>query len=336
MPSAQNVRPKVLVTGAGGPAAVSFIKAIPDGEMVLYTADMDPYACGLYFAPKERRAIIPAGASPDFVLHMLNYCRSQSIDVLVPTVDSELLPLARARSEFEAAGVRLLLASETTLASCLDKLQLLDVCSGIVPVPQYAAFDDSFIPVGWKYPLIIKPRTGSGSRGIRLIGSLDELHSVPRSEHMLVQDFLPGAEYSVDVLASGSGEIVAAVPRARMKVDSGIAVTSRTVHDEQLETFARHVATAIGLTYTANVQFRRTAEGVPALLEVNARFPGTMSLTVRSGINMPLLSLRDVLGESAGHAPGAFEDIAMVRYWEEKYIAPAEIDALRGDLAVSR
>ena len=54
--------------------------------------------------------------------------------------------------------------------------------------------------------------------------------------------------------------------------------------------------TQIGLRYTANIQFRRDASGTPTLLEVNARFPGTMPLTVRSGVNMPLLSLRDVLG----------------------------------------
>lgn len=322
-------RTRVLVTGAGGPAAVSFMKAVRGESVDLYAADMDPYAAGLYLVPSERRLIVPAGADPAFVPHVLDYCRREGIDVLVPTVDSELLPVARAKSDFAAAGVRLLLAPESTLEICIDKLALLNACDGVVPVPRYAVFDTTFLSHGWEFPLIIKPRSGSGSRGIHVVGTQSELDTLPRGDHLLIQEFLPGEEYSVDTLASGTGEVVAAVPRARMKVDSGIAVTSRTLHDADLEGFARAVAERIGLRYTANIQFRRSTGGVPKLLEVNARFPGTMPLTVRSGVNMPLLSLRDVLGEPPTAEQGRFEDIAMVRFWEEQYMDPGEIEALR-------
>ena len=70
------------------------------------------------------------------------------------------------------------------------------------------------------------------------------------------------------------------------------------------------------------------------LLEVNARFPGTMPLTVHSGVNMPLLSLRDVLGEPLPSGPLPFRDIAVVRYWTEEFIDPAELAALNADLPV--
>ena len=149
---------------------------------------------------------------------------------------------------------------------------------------------------------------------------------------LLVQEYLPGDEYSVDVLAAGDGRIIAAVPRARLKVDSGIAVTSLTLHDTQLEELARRVAELIGLRYTANIQFRKNANGTPTLLEVNARFPGTMPLTVQSGVNMPLFSLRDVLGHPPPDGPLPFRDIAVVRYWTEEFIDVAEIDALRGEV----
>ena len=136
----------------------------------------------------------------------------------------------------------------------------------------------------------------------------------------------------MDVLAAADGRIVAAVPRVRLKVDSGIAVTAKTVHDAELEDFARRVAERIGLHYTANIQFRRDAAGGPTLLEVNARFPGTMPLTVRSGVNMPLLSLRDVLGHPPPAGPLPFSDLAVVRYWAEEFITPDEIEAMRHEV----
>jgi carbamoyl-phosphate synthase large subunit len=149
---------------------------------------------------------------------------------------------------------------------------------------------------------------------------------------MLVQEFLPGEEYSVDVLAASDGRFVAAVPRARLKVDSGVAVTARTLHDRELEDLARRVATQIGLRYAANIQFRRNANGTPVLLEVNARFPGTMPLTVESGVNMPLLALRDVLGEPPPPGPLPFRDIAVVRYWIETFVDPADIEAVGAEV----
>ena len=319
------------MTGAGGAAAVSFIKATRDETVDLYASDMDPLAAGLYLVPPPQRHLVLAGADPGFVPHLLELCRRHAIDVLVPTVDSELLAVALAQDAFAGAGVRLLLASKTTLELCLDKLTLLRACASVVPVGRHDALNGAFSAQEWDFPVMVKPRAGSGSRGIEKVTSPARLGSLPHDGQLLVQEYLPGAEYSVDVLAAGDGRIVAAVPRARLKVDSGVAVTARTLHDPELEDLACRVATRIGLRYAANIQFRRNASGTPILLEVNARFPGTMPLTVQSGVNMPLLALRDVLGQPPPDGPMPFRDVAVVRYWTEEFIEPAALDAWPGE-----
>jgi len=292
---------------------------------------MDPLAAGLYLVPPPQRHLVLAGADPGFVSHLLELCQRHAIDVLVPTVDSELLAVALAEDAFKAAGVRLLLASKETLELCLDKLTLLRACAGVVPVGRYDALNGASSEQAWDFPVMVKPRAGSGSRGIEKVTSSARLGSLPHDGQLLVQEYLPGAEYSVDVLAGGDGRIIAAVPRVRLKVDSGVAVTARTLHDPELEDFACRVATRIGLRYAANIQFRRNAEGTPILLEVNARFPGTMPLTVHSGVNMPLLALRDVLGQPPPAGPMPFRDVAVVRYWTEEFIEPAALDAWPGE-----
>lgn len=323
---------RVLVTGAGGPAAFSFMRAVSIEGPDLFAADMDPLAPGLYLVPHDHRVLVRPGADPLFVEDLLEACTALEIDVLVPTVDCELLPIAQSRHLFEAIGTRVMVADEKTLRLCQDKARLLEVCEGVVPLPRWTVVDPDMDLRAWDLPAFAKPRTGSGSRGIRRVDSIGDLAHLPTSGEMLLQDFLPGEEYSVDVLCDQRGEIIAAVPRARLRVDSGVAITARTVQDEELHLYAKRTARAIGLRGVANVQFKRDSRGTPRLLEVNPRFPGTMPLTVAAGVNMPLLALHDLMGlEVPRHVP--FRPLAMTRTFHEHYFEPSEISDLRAQRA---
>jgi carbamoyl-phosphate synthase large subunit len=327
---------RVLITGAGGPAAIAAMKSLREDPAVeLLAADMDPWAAGLYLVPPDARTLVPAGAAPDFLDAALARCRAMRADVLWPTVDAELRPLARARPVFAAAGVDLLLAPAAALDVILDKLRLAQRCAGVVRVPRTEAFGISVDPASWTYPVIVKPRTGSGSRGLTTVGSAAELAAMERSASLIVQEFLPGDEYSVDVLADASGHVIASVPRLRARVDSGVSVGGRTVHDPELEWFGRAVAQATGITYVANVQCKRDYDGVAALLEVNPRVPGTLGLTIASGVDMPRLALAALLGQPVPAALD-FRERAVVRYLDERVIDPADVSAVGRGLAGAR
>jgi len=292
----------------------------------MLAADIDPYAAGLYLVGADRRFLLPRGDDPRFASDLLARCSREGIDVVVPTVDTELLPLARMRTQFEA---KLVLASEATLAVCLDKWELAQRCAGRVRVPWTVVVDGAFDPDAIELPAIVKPRSGSGSRGIRLVERRSELEALERDGTLLVQEHLPGPEHSLDVLARSDGHVAAVVPRERLKVDSGIAVTGRTLHDDGLDAFAREVAAAIELTTVANVQVKEDADGAPALLEVNPRFPGTMPLTIASGVDMPRLAIGEALGTPIPDGPLEFDDLAMVRFFQERFFAFDDIADLQ-------
>jgi len=316
---------RVLVTGAGGPAAIAAMKSLRADESVeLIAADMDPWASGLYLVPAGARTLIPAGAAPDFTEVLLTRCLSLGVHVVVPTVDSELRPLARARDAFAAVGVGLLLAPIAALDVILDKLALVERCAAVVRTPRTELFGPAVDPASWSYPVVVKPRTGSGSRGVIIVDSAAQLAALERSPSLIVQDFLPGEEYSVDVLADASGHVIASVPRLRARVDSGVSVGGLTVHDPEVEWFGRAVARATGVTYVANVQCRRDGAGRPALLEVNPRMPGTLGLTIASGVDMPRLALAALLGRPVP-AELDFRETAVVRFLDERFLDPAEI-----------
>jgi carbamoyl-phosphate synthase large subunit len=322
--------PRVLVTGVGGPSGICLLRALAPRPVTLLAGDIDPYAAGLYLVEAEQRVILPRGDDEQFTATVLSWCERHSVDVVVPTVDSELIPLAASRELFARARVALVLAPLETLRVCLDKWTLHSRCHRQVRVPETMLVDVAFDPAAAPLPAIIKPRVGSGSRGIHRVDRVEQLERLDRDGSLLVQELLPGPEYSLDVLATATGRVIAVVPRERLKVDSGIAVTGRTHHDERLQTIGREVAELIGLTGVANVQVKGDVHGEPALLEVNPRFPGTMALTVASGPDMPWLCVADALGEPMPQDSLPFADIAMVRFFQERFLSFDEITSLQG------
>jgi carbamoyl-phosphate synthase large subunit len=329
----------VLVTGAGGPAAIAAMKSLrADPSVELLAADMDPWAAGLYLVPERSRTLLPAGAAPEFTEVLLDRCLTLGADVVLPTVDAELRPLAASRSRFLASDIDLLLAPAAALDVILDKLALARHCAGVVRVPRTEPLGPGTDPAAWSYPVIVKPRTGSGSRGIVTVRSAAELAGLAREnagDGLLVQELLPGEEYSIDVLADAAGHVIASVPRLRARVDSGVSVGGRTVHDAELEAFGRDVATATGLTFVANVQAKRDAAGRPALLEVNPRVPGTLGLTIASGVDMPRIALDSLRGRLVPESLG-FRALAVVRFLDERVIDTAEVERAGQDLLGSQ
>ena len=121
------------------------------------------------------------------------------------------------------------------------------------------------------------------------------------------------------------------VPRLRARVDSGFQCGGRTVHDPEIEWFGRAVALATGITYVANVQCRRDWDGDPALLEVNPRMPGTLGLTIASGVDMPRLALAALLGQPLP-ANIDFCERAVVRFLDERFVDPVDIARVGMDI----
>jgi carbamoyl-phosphate synthase large subunit len=287
-------RPRVLVTGTGGSSGIAVLGALSAEKLDIFSADVDPHAPGLYLVDEDRRLPIPEGDRDSYTELVYELCERHRIDVLIPTTGRELVLLASARAFFTEVGTRIVLASEKTLRMCLDRWALHRRCTGAVRVPDSMLVDENFDPSCPKLPVMVKPRAGSGSRGVQLIERREELKRIERDGSLLVQEHLPGAEYSLNTLARSDGRVIV-VPWARSKVDSCVAATWRAVRDDGLEAIGRRIAERIGLTSVVNIQVKETFDGEPALLEVNPSFPGTTPLTVASGVNMPKLCVDDAL-----------------------------------------
>jgi len=318
---------RILITGAGGAAAVSVWKSLA-AEHELHMADMDPLAAGLYLVPPERRLIIPRGDTPELVPALHEACQGRRIEALLPTVDAELVPVAAAGDSFKSIGVALPISPIECLRICRDKQLLMEAVRGKVPIPATEPLTEAVAARVDSFPRFAKPREGAGSRGVAKINNRDDLDKQPKDGSVMLQEYLPGEEYSVDVYVRRDGRVIAAVPRERMKIDSGIAVVSRTVNEPEIIQSAIRTADVIGIRGTANVQFKRAADGVFKLLEVNPRYPGTVPLTSAAGVDMPRLMVDELLGRPLPDRIMPFKELMVVRYWTERYVDPHEWEAL--------
>lgn len=326
---------RILVTGVAGVAGVAVLRALAEEPYDLVGADCDPHAAGLHLAPGGG-ILLPRADSPRYVDAVLAAVCRLGIGVVVPTVDEELLPLAAARNALCTAGAELLAAPIDSLRTCLDKWSLIPALAESVPVPRTALLDEDFRPSQMLPPCIVKPRTGRGGVGVELIRDAAEFNRLPRDGSLIVQEELPGAEYSIDVLVDEDGQVVASVPRERLEVDSGVAVTARTVSSPLLEGLGAAAALAAGIRGPANVQFREDQEGRPRLLEINPSFPGTLSITVASGVNLAALAIRDLLGEPLPEHAGDFQEVAIVRFLEEKAPITSILRSTNSSIATNR
>lgn len=317
---------RILLTGAGGAAAISVWKSL-SAEHEIFMADIDPCAAGLYLVPAERRLIIPKGNHASFIETLLKLCELHHINLFIPTVDTELAPVSAAMNAFHAINTKVPLSTPAALKTCFDKYALLNHCQSVIPVPNFILLNRENINTLTDFPYFAKPRSGAGSTGAIVIRDKSMLATLPLDNSYLVQELLPGDEYSVDTYFDVNHQPIAAVPRLRMKIDSGIAVASRSVKSPTLEQLAIKTGQAVGIQYVANIQFKQAKDGTFKLLEINPRFSGTLPLTCAAGADIPKLMIKEINGEPlTGLVP--YRELMVVRYWTEKYIETSEWEAL--------
>ena len=194
------------------------------------------------------------------------------------------------------------------------------------------------------HPVVLKPDTGTGSQGVKVIHNrlnpgwrlIDrnnrevEMFEVERWlaelsvwPSMHLYEYLPGVEYSVDVLCK-EGEVLAHVTRLRHTSFYGMATHAQVVNEPLIAELACRIIAKIGLSYVVNVQFKCDLDGNPKLMEINPRIPGTIGLTVAAGVNMPYLAIKLALGEMIETGLPMI-GLHIMRYWTGIYRVDNEI-----------
>ena len=311
---------KMLLTSAGRRAGLldcfrTSAARIGTG-IEIHACDLQPElsaACAL----ADARFAAPPCADADYIPTLLSYARQHGIALIVPTIDTELQPLADAREEFAASGIQVHVSCPQTIAVVRDKQRTMDVLSAAdVPVPRTAPLEEfrQSGGHGWDWPVFVKPVSGSASRGIARIHALSQLQD-SYAEPMLVQQALEGDEYTVNLFVADDGSVPAAVPHRRMSVRAGEVEKGRTVRRADFETIARQLAQALpGARGVLCFQLFDDPRHGPRVIEINARFGGGYPLADRAGARFAENVLRGAMSLPPVPCDAWQDGLTMLRY----------------------
>jgi carbamoyl-phosphate synthase large subunit len=341
----------VFITGAGAPGAPGIIKSLRkviDRKVVIIGGDANPdTSVGLGLLDKVFR--IPFANAPDFTEKVLSICISEKVDVIIPLVTRELMIFASNRQLFQKNGIYVSVSNPESLATANNKYLLMKFCkeSGI-PIPDFRLVNsiDEFRNAAKElgYPdnkICFKPPVSNGLRGFRIIeDSQDRLFSLMNEKpnniyigfdefisickggtffpELVVMEYLPGDEYSVDVLVD-NGRFISAIPRSRDYIKMGISFVGTVTKDEEIIGYSRRIVEGLLLNGNIGLQFKRDINGIPKIIESNPRVQGTIVLCTAAGENMVYEAVKLGLGEKLPSSSIKW-GLKMIRYWDELFI----------------
>jgi carbamoyl-phosphate synthase large subunit len=310
---------RVLVTACGAPGTAALLRALrANGErdIELYGCDMNERAIGRLMCDGFRQ--VPPGASPLFAAAVLELCRRERVDAVLPQSSHDLIGLAEANPDFAENGITVLVSSPDTIRTANDKA----AC--------YAMFDEAGVrgplwrrvrggrelaraatELGYPFnPVCFKPVFSSGSRGFRILdpyvdrreqllgerpGNLAmrleevvELLPEVGGDELLVMEVAEGSERTIDGIAA-AGRIVLGHPKTREAMRAGLAMYFQTLEDEGLMDVGRLIVGALGIEHFFNIQLVGDV-----VIEVNPRIS---TIVYQEDLNIPYLGLKRALGE---------------------------------------
>lgn len=318
---------RVMVTGAGGPASVCIIKDLKDmkdsrGKLKydIVSTDIDPLSPGLYLVNEKNRHIVPRVDSNGFMDKMFELARHERTEVVLPTVQEELIHFARKKEMFEREGIKVAVSEEQSLLISNNKLKTYAFFKGASYCPEL--YDGTNV----KFPAVIKPKDSRGSRGFHIAENEDELKvflakndRVFGKGNSIVMEFLKGPEYSTYGMSDFNGKPLVVIPIKRL-LAGGTSVRAEVADNPKVKGIAGEIASKLQLRGPWNVQLMDSGAAVK-LVEVNPRFAGTSALATAAGVNMPDITIRLLMGEKISEKDLEYKTgVVMTRYSEEIFM----------------
>jgi carbamoyl-phosphate synthase large subunit len=308
----------VLVTASGAPGTAALLRALREnGErrIRLVGTDMSEQAIGQHVCDSFH--VVPPGSDAGFADAMIEVCRDEGVDAVLPQSSFDLLGLAEAKERF--GDVAVLVSSPEAIRRCNDKAETYALLQQIgVKGPDWrrvrgaAAVAEAAGELGYpEQDVCMKPVFSSGSRGFRVLSAsadrqeqlltnrpgvagamtLDELlELLPEEEgpELLVMELATGKERTVDGIAS-RGRIVLGHPKTREAMRAGLAMFFETLDDPGLMDVAARIVAELELDHFFNIQL--VGEHV---IEINPRIS---TVVYQEDLNLPYLGVKHALGE---------------------------------------
>lgn len=297
----------ILFTCAGRRTyLLKYFKEQLAGEGKIIGADMQMSAPALSAADIKEK--VPAVYADDYIDRVLDICKRDCVDVLISLNDLELPILSASKARFDEIGVKAVVSSKRVIDICFDKLKTAQyvLSLGLKTPKTYVKLNEAFnaLQTGeLKFPVVLKPRWGSGSIGIEFVENKEELLSVfellqlkikksilsnasGSEDYILIQERIEGQEYGLDVMNDLQGNHIAVSVKHKLAMRAGETDKAETVDNPKVHEIGRIVGTNLGHIGNLDMDVLER-NGEYFVLELNPRFGGGFPFSYEAGVNMP-------------------------------------------------
>lgn len=308
----------ILITSAG--RRVSLVHAFqnelkkffPDGKV--FTVDMIPKLSSACRASDGYFSVIRV-TDPDYCNRLLEICLANNIRLIVPTIDTELIPLAENNKLFIENGIIPVISSLEMVKICRDKRKLFQFFDSI-NFPRTSEVDIN----NPQFPIFVKPIDGSSSNGIRIITEKSQLteNELEDSKSVFLNYLSPveHTEFTVDMYFDKDFILKCAVPRERIEIRSGEVSKSVTRKGDLYTKIIEIFSFLKGFVGCVTLQvFVNSSTSEILGIEINPRFGGGYPLSYLAGANYPEYLIREyLLNEPIQFFDNWTCDLLMLRY----------------------
>lgn len=300
-----------------------FKLSLDKGSRIIAT-DCNNTAPALYFAHKQH--IVPKITDSSYLATILDICERENINAITTFIDPEIEILARHREAFEAIGVEVLAPYIETAKLCFDKFEMYKylVKHNIKTVRTYGdinSFNIDYKNCDCRFPVFVKPRTGSGSVGARKINSFEQLKTICNNEsNLIIQEFMSGDDIDADVyIDTISHKPVSIFTKRKLETKIGGANKTISFKDNELFRVIEEIIPQFMFNGPIDIDFFYK-DGQYYLSEINPRFGGAYLHAYGCGVDFIKLIINNLNGIENEPEFGDYEDDVLMMMFDSVVI----------------
>jgi carbamoyl-phosphate synthase large subunit len=317
---------KVLFTSVG--RRVELIQAFRQAanelniELTIIGTDIAPDAPALCFCDETQ--IVCRIKDKNYIPQLLAFCESNEVDCIIPTIDTDLLLLAENKKLFEKIGTKVLISAADKVRLCRDKNYTAEyfISLGLkspLPVNKVEKFEQIMERGEVSFPAFIKPKDGSSSINAYRADNLEDLKLyADKIGDYIIQPYVSGREYTIDIFCDYEGNPVYITPRERLAVRAGEVLKTRITQDDTMISEMLKLVADYKPCGQITVQLiREEKTGDNYYIEINPRFGGGAPLSIKAGANSAKAVLKMLNGEKLLYLEKAARDGAVYSRFDQ-------------------